>query len=397
MISRIEIENYGCFQQRSFALESRTIVVGPSGSGKSLLLDLMSFFRDLIVQDLQTALGMRSRNAHEVAWGNTSQLIRLAVNVRLPEALRQSQNLETFDTVRYGVALGFPMGHMSKMLLLAEQVVMLNEDLVENYQLPLNPGEETQPADMFLPWGQPGYRITMWRDNRGSLRLAGESDDEQVGEDPPPAQETTTPIRSALALLSGRDDEYPVSHWLLTTLRTRVRHYAFEPAALSEPTPFFENVTHMRGNGTSFALALEHLQSKSPDRWDTWRAAVREMFPAFKSVSVKSQGASAARYVEVAFHGGLTLPSWRLSKGLLQGMALCLAAATCEPDEAALFDGPLACFSAPQREALLAILDELCLGQIVIATPNTPDHCLGWERVAMEPEEDVPNEAEGGR
>jgi len=46
--SRIQLENWRNFAQVNIALQNRVFIVGPNASGKSNLLDVFRFLRDLV-------------------------------------------------------------------------------------------------------------------------------------------------------------------------------------------------------------------------------------------------------------------------------------------------------------------------------------------------------------
>ena len=66
MISKVEALGFGCLKFASQPLDRFHVLVGPNSSGKSTLLDVISFLGDLVSEGLETAVTSHSRNFQDL-------------------------------------------------------------------------------------------------------------------------------------------------------------------------------------------------------------------------------------------------------------------------------------------------------------------------------------------
>ena len=68
MLRRIQALNYGCPRQVDVALGAFHVLVGPNGSVKSTLFDLIAFARDAATEGVQRAVEWRTSNLEDLVW-----------------------------------------------------------------------------------------------------------------------------------------------------------------------------------------------------------------------------------------------------------------------------------------------------------------------------------------
>ncbi len=73
MIRRIQALNYRCLRYADIRLDRFHVLVGPNASGKSTLFDVVAFLGDLVRDDLEAAIGRRTRNFQDLVWGRPKQ------------------------------------------------------------------------------------------------------------------------------------------------------------------------------------------------------------------------------------------------------------------------------------------------------------------------------------
>ena len=73
MIRRIQALNYRCLRYADVRLDRFHVLVGPNASGKSTLFDVVAFLGDLVRDDLEAAIGRRTRNFQDLVWGRPKQ------------------------------------------------------------------------------------------------------------------------------------------------------------------------------------------------------------------------------------------------------------------------------------------------------------------------------------
>ena len=108
MIRRIQALNYRCLRYADVRLDRFHVLVGPNASGKSTLFDVVAFLADLVRDDLEAAIGRRTRNFQDLVWGRSKQDLRieLAVEFEIPATIRDllpPQN--RFRLFRYEIAI----------------------------------------------------------------------------------------------------------------------------------------------------------------------------------------------------------------------------------------------------------------------------------------------------
>ena len=69
MIRRIQALNYRCLRYVDVRLDRFHVLVGPNASGKSTLLDVVTFLGDLVSGGLGSAIEQRTRNFQDLVWG----------------------------------------------------------------------------------------------------------------------------------------------------------------------------------------------------------------------------------------------------------------------------------------------------------------------------------------
>ena len=124
MISRLQILNYRCLRYVDQALDSFHVLVGPNASGKTTLLDSVSFLVDIVNDGLEEAVSRRTGNFHDLVWKHRGGRFELAVDVRLPVDKLQALERSGFDSVRYELAV--EMGEKGELVIPAERAMLLS-------------------------------------------------------------------------------------------------------------------------------------------------------------------------------------------------------------------------------------------------------------------------------
>src|SRR6266545_3002548 len=106
MITLVEALGYRCLRYIRQPLGPFHVLVGPNASGKTTFLDVIAFLGRLASDGIEAAVEERTQNFYDLLWKRTGQRFELAIEARIPEALRGSLTRTDFDTVRYEIALG---------------------------------------------------------------------------------------------------------------------------------------------------------------------------------------------------------------------------------------------------------------------------------------------------
>ena len=108
MIRRIQALNYRCLRYVDVRLDRFHVLVGPNASGKSTLLDVVTFLGDMLSSGLESAVEKRTRNFQDLVWGRPRKDLgfELAVEFDIPkDAGKQLPRERKFRTFRYEIAI----------------------------------------------------------------------------------------------------------------------------------------------------------------------------------------------------------------------------------------------------------------------------------------------------
>ncbi len=122
MISLIEALNYRCLRYIRQPLGPFHVLVGPNASGKTTFLDVVAFLGRLVSDGLDAALGERTQTFQDLVWGRSGDRFELAVEAEIPEERKALLSDQTFDLIRYEVAIG--SNAQGEVEILAEKAIL---------------------------------------------------------------------------------------------------------------------------------------------------------------------------------------------------------------------------------------------------------------------------------
>ncbi len=108
MISLIEALRYKCLRYIRQPIGSFHVLIGPNASGKTTFLDVVSFLGRLVSDGVEAAVRERTENFVDLLWNREGQSFELAIELSLPESVREKLILETIHSIRYEVSIGIP-------------------------------------------------------------------------------------------------------------------------------------------------------------------------------------------------------------------------------------------------------------------------------------------------
>lgn len=108
MIRRIQARNFCCLRFADVSLDRFHVLVGPNASGKSTLLDVISFLGDMVSEGLEAAVEKRTQNFQDLVWRRPKRELgfELAVEFDVPdEEKAQLPQEKRFECFRYEVSI----------------------------------------------------------------------------------------------------------------------------------------------------------------------------------------------------------------------------------------------------------------------------------------------------
>ena len=367
MISRIEALNYRCLRDVDVSLEPFHILVGPNASGKSTLLDVISFLRDLLNEGIESAIVRRGQSLQELLWMRQGDELQLAVELRLPDDVRTRVNTNgrMWSHCRYEVCLGFtePNGAVS---LVDESLFVIDGSrrapITREEPPSLFPVESVPRSSIVVKSRKHiprGWRKTVGLGSGGRANFYSETTNWIVALRP-------VPQRVALSSVP-EEDRFPAASWAKRALSEGVEMMVLSSRAMREPCRP-DLPTTFRSDGSNLPIVVRSLQQNHPESFERWLAHLRTVFPALRSISVVEREIDRFLYLVVNYTTGLTIPSWLLSDGTLRLFALTLLAYDHGQGRISLIEEPENGIHPKAAEAVYQSLSSVYAGQVLCAT-----------------------------
>ena len=366
MITRIEALNYRCLRHVAQDLGPFHILVGPNASGKSSFLDVPGLMRDLVRdgrQDIGDVISSRAPNYQDLVWQHKGERFELAIEAAIPESLREHLTGGQ-TTCRYDLGIGSasPNGELG---VYKEHLTLMpppsQQEREEAQQQP------SLGVVEIIPGGEASRHLAViCREQRGSR-------DEtvfrtEVPPDKPPAFDLLTFSLSsrtcALANLPLDQNLFPVATWFGQFLVDRVRSVALASKAMREPSPPNARRAFMP-DGSSVPWLVDQL---APRDYEQWLAHLRTELPNLAGIRSVERPEDRHRYLKLKYEGGLEVPSWVVSDGTLEMLALTLLPYLPDKEATYLVEEPENCIHPTAIEAVVESLASVCDGQVLLAT-----------------------------
>lgn len=294
------------------------VLVGPNASGKSTFLDVVAFLGQLASDGLDAALESRSRNFDDLVWGRSGNRIELALEARIPAALRGKLEDAQFDTVRYEIAVGVEP-ESREVGLLAERVSFRTAIESGEGQRELFPSPPPAPATLVHDRLPKGTKTSIKKVTGGNDNFYAET-----GKSYNPSFKLGL-RKSALGNLPADETAFPVSNWLRQLLIEGVQPVFLDSFILREAS-WPGQGKKFKPDGSNLPWVVEHLRSTDKTRFGDWLRHVQSALRDLEDVRVVQREDDKHAYLVLCYKGGLQVPSWMASDGTLRMLALTLPA-----------------------------------------------------------------------
>ena len=336
MIRRIQVLNYRCLRHLDVEPGRRMMVTGPVGGGKSTLIGVLGFLRDLVRQGPRVAVARRADDFRDLVWGRPGEEpgFELAVEFEIPAESRDHLPPgSAFEVYRYEVALrGDGDGvsiHTERGIL---SPVRESPDVVQPSFFPHLP----KPPGTILASSRPGSRTVLSKTPGGTDRFYRERDPEKgwVTEIP------LGPLRSALGTLPDSPAIRPVTTAIKRMLETGVTRIRPDVRAMRRPSPPGQPEGVLLEGASNLPWVVSRLRRESAKRFEGWLSLLRAAVPGLEDVRVARREADRYGYLVLRFSGGLEAPSWIVSDGTLHLLAFTVPPFLSSADRVFLIDDP---------------------------------------------------------
>ena len=322
MIALVEALNFRCLRYVRRPLGPFHVLVGPNASGKTTFLDVIGFLRDLVSNGLEDAVADRTPNPLDLLSQRQGERVELAVEVDVPERLRQQTLKPELDTVRYQVAIGFDETQ--------RQFEFKAETLMLRKRGALSSAPRRPLFPMPLP-SSPSLLVSIrHRDNKVLLNKAPGGNDNFYNEASPAGKGWAPsfklgPKKSALGNLPADESAFPVATWFRDYLASGVQRFMLNSREIRRPSPP-TRVSGFLPDGSNLSWVVARLRRHAPERHAAWIRHLRTALHDLVGISTIERPEDRHCYMTFEYENGLTVPSWLVSDGTLRLTALTLPA-----------------------------------------------------------------------
>jgi predicted ATPase len=341
------------------------VLVGPNGSGKTTLLDVISFLGRLVSDGIDAAIEERSSNFYDLLWQRTGSSFELAIELDIPEELRDRIQREPLNVVRYQVRLAIDE-ESNQVVLDAETVLLMERHATLNPpQISLFPRPQTEPETILEKIGSPSVKTVINKSAGGNDNFYSETYGEK-GKGWVPAFKLG-PRRSALSNLPEDESRFPVATWLKETLTGGVQKLVLNSLLIRQASPP-GRARAFQPDGSNLPWVIHDLERRQPGKIGEWIEHLRTALPDLEGVRTVERPDDRHRYLMLTYEGGLEVPSWMASDGTLRLLALTLPAYLPEIGGNHLIEEPENGIHPRAGETMYQSLSSVYGAQILLAT-----------------------------
>ena len=385
MIRRIQALHYRCLRYVDVRLDRFHVLVGPNASGKSTLLDAVSFLGDLTQEGLRAALEKRTRNFQDLVWGRpeTDLGFELAVEFDLDECLRrQLPAKRDFRFFRYEVAVKEGEKGIS---IDSERCLLVQKP--ENDEVQSLTGSSRLsdiPETISSIGGEHEARMILHRNSESECSVRAETSPED--EDRSESFRIRSAWTSALGSAVLDREEFPVSSRVSFILGTLIDRIALDVRSLREASPripgrgfkSMDDILKTRvdeirfpgleSDGSNLPSSVQYLREYQEKEFSDWVGHVRTVLPDLEDIRVVEREDDRHDYLMLRYENGVEVPSWTSSEGTLKLLGLTVLAYLPYNDTIFLIEEPENGVHPLALDAVYDSLSSVYAGQVLVTT-----------------------------
>ncbi len=386
MVRRIQALNYRCLRYVDVHLEgSFHILVGPNASGKSTLLDAISFLGDLISDGLDTAIERRTRNFQDLVWDRDRENpgFELAVEFEIPEApllklAEEDREYRSYRFFRYEVAIrsekdgpciasegGFLK---SKWAMQHDRGESFEESRVAFMSTTNLPSTRPIPDTILTTPDGLEYRRVLQKSVAGTDTFKIET----VSADPsfsgPGLSIAFGPRRSTLKNLPEDPEQFPTATYSKRILEAGVQRLFLESRRLRQASSPNKRRKGLAPDGSNLPWAIQRLRETDSHRFRDWLDHVRTSLREIDDIRIVERDDDRHAYLMIRYATGVEVPSWTVSDGTLRLLALTLAAYLPDMEKIYLMEEPENGIHPMAIETVYQSLSSVYDSQVLVAT-----------------------------
>ncbi|HMD99828.1 MAG TPA: AAA family ATPase [Terriglobia bacterium] len=358
MITRVEARNYRCLRSVKVPLRPFQILVGPNGSGKTALMDVLGFIRDCVLYSVDQAVRQRTDNYHDLVWGREESSFDLALEAEILE-----DHLIASESIRVTVTHVGSKDEMPKEHFIESESPSythvrydLSVRLDPRSGVPIIAREKVALLD-------PAHGKTWALADRTDTEVVFAHEDSSEGE-----FRTRLPsVNSAVNLFPTGPNDFPTRRWFASLLTQGIRDVRLSAEALHAPSTL-EAEKASKLTGANLARSVFELRESSRESFEAWMRHVRTALPDLASIRTEPLPQARARYLMLKYQNGIEVPSRVVSDGTLCLLALTILAYMPEPNQIYLIEEPENAVHPTAVETIFQSLSSLYDSQVLMAS-----------------------------
>ena len=359
MITLIEALRYRCLLDVQQPLGDFHVMVGANATGKTTFLDVIAFLGKVVSEDLEDAVHERTLNYQDLVWKRQSGPFELAVEMDIPENLRNALGNKELNRVRYELSVGQTKDELA---ILAEKVLLKKAPARHVPKVKtLFPEEIDARRTILTTKGKKETQTIINKVNGGNDFFRDE-----IGNDWDHAFKLG-PRKSAFKNLPEDASKFPVAIWLKDMLMNGVQMLNLNSILMRRPSPPGQP-RGFRPDGSNLPWVIDTLKTNHPERFQDWVDHLRTALPDIENIYTIERPEDRHKYLVVKYREQLEVPSWMVSDGTLRLMALTLPAYLPELTGIFLIEEPENGIHPRAVETMYQSLSSVYGAQILMAT-----------------------------
>ena len=334
MIRRIQALNYRCLRYVDVHLDSFHILVGPNASGKSTLLDVISFLGDLVRDGLMEAMERRTQNFQDLVWNRPKRDMgfELALEFDFPPDIAEAPTAQIdCQRLRYEVRIR----EEEESFRIDRERAML---IPKPNRRPQHKGVSYFPESVLPPktiLRRRGKRVfPVFRRSGRKIQFFLEGPREVPRSQALPIIGIEfSPHKSALEFLPGLLDWKELApsgegFWAFLYVKEEifngVKPLFLDSQKIRQPSPPHFRRSKSSSDGWNLPWLVMQLQREHRADFAEWLSHVQTMLTDLEGVRIVEREDDRSAYLMLRYKTGVEVPSWMVSDGTLRFLAITL-------------------------------------------------------------------------
>ncbi len=328
MIRLIEARNYRSLKFISITLDEFHVLIGANATGKSTFLDIVKFLSDIVNLGIDKAVNDRAAYFDELTFGGKGGDIEFAIEVSIPQQIKEKFNGRSFSVIRYEIKIGVTQDSLENAIK-EERAWLLTSDAkfkIETPQRILFPELVSEPQTILID----KFKSKNFKRVISSKKNEGKKNDNFYIETQEASGKGWLPSfkfgikKSALGNLPEDETKFPASTWLKSFLQQGVQLFILNSLDIRQPSAPGQSL-HFKTDGSNLPWVIDNLR-KNKKRFNQWIEHIKTALPDINDITTVEREEDRRRYLKIKYENGIEVPSWLVSDGTLRLLALTIPA-----------------------------------------------------------------------